>query len=103
LQLNSEKTYDSHLEGKAHQKKALLANQENASAMATSLIQSVRDETGGEEKKMDLSVAEPPPPQPQQPFQQQQQAVPTTPQIAPSPAPGRLARGRKPNNWDSKY
>ena len=49
----------SHLAGKSHGKKMVAVNQENASALATSLIQSVRSETEGDALMTDAEGVKP--------------------------------------------
>jgi len=101
VQSNSPQMLETHLAGKAHGKKVIAANQENASAMATSLIQSVREET----KDVEMTNPAPAPSptkdkkplevQPQQPQQPPVIAnVAATPQVA---SPGRASRARRAN------
>jgi len=102
VQTNSPQMLEKHMTGKAHGKKVMAANQENASLMATSLIQSVREETKDAEMtnpapapivsptkgKKPLEVCE----QPQQPPAVANVAA--TPQLA---SPGRASRTRRAN------
>ena len=67
--MNGPAIMESHLAGKAHHKKASAINEQNASALATSFVKSVREETDNNASMMDMdqsTKAENPVAQPQE-------------------------------------
>merc|ERR1712243_28779 len=95
LQMTSPQMMQSHMAGKAHNKKVAAANQENASALATSLIQSVREEAKLDAEMPSVVPAESPTKEKkplevqEQPQQIQAIRVPQVATTAPAASPGR--------------
>lgn len=93
LQVTSPQIMASHLAGKSHGKKMVAVNQENASALATSLIQSVRSETEGDALMTDVEGVKPlngtsnPAAAKEEP-----KVIPNVAAVAASPARGSLSR-----------
>jgi len=100
VQMNGPAMMESHLGGKSHMKKAAAANEQNASALATSFVKSIREQADSNGSltgvKLEESVAEP-----------QAQEVSKQPPAAPIPAlasnpaatasPARTARSKRAN------
>jgi len=57
--MNGPAIMETHLAGKAHAKKAAMINKENASALATSFVKSVREQTELMDQSAEKGVAEP--------------------------------------------
>jgi len=102
IQVTSPQLMESHLHGKAHAKKLKKVNEENASMMASSLIQTIREQTKEGDAKMEDLTSEKPltERQPVAPLEQPQ-SIPTVAAVAAMPAapasPARAPRSRRAN------
>lgn len=92
IQMNSPQMMATHLAGKSHGKKMLAANEENASALATSLIQSVREQSGGDVNMADAADVKTLNGKPKGPAGVKEEA-----RAIPPSSPGRAPRSRRAN------